>query len=140
MIHSQDYDFSFSGLKTALLYLWQKLSPRERKQSLSALAYELQESITDVLVEKTLSAGTHYKAKSIILGGGVTANLRLREKFNQELNKHNKPFNFSLPLLKYTTDNAMMIALAGFFDYLSPSKKTPSFSWNKIEAEANLRL
>ncbi|MFA5392576.1 MAG: tRNA (adenosine(37)-N6)-threonylcarbamoyltransferase complex transferase subunit TsaD [Candidatus Paceibacterota bacterium] len=140
MIDSGDHDFSFSGLKTALLYLWQKLSLKERKQLLPALAYELQESITDVLVEKTLSAGKHYKVKSIILGGGVTANLRLREKFNQELNKQNKPFNFYLPLLKYTTDNAMMIASAGFFNYLSRSKKTSSLKWNKIKAEANLRL
>ena len=140
MIDSGDHDFSFSGLKTALLYLWQKLSLKERKQLLPTLAYELQESITDVLVEKTLSAGKHYKVKSIILGGGVTANLRLREKFNQELSKQNKPFNFCLPLLKYTTDNAMMIASAGFFNYLSRSKKASSLRWNKIKAEANLRL
>jgi len=140
MLDSRDYDFSFSGLKTALLYLWQKLNSEEKKKLLPVLAFELQEAITDVLIEKTLKAAKNYSVKSIILGGGVTANQRLREKFQGKLKKQNQSFNFSLPLLKYTTDNAMMIALAGFFDYLSLSKKIPSLSWKKIEAEANLRL
>jgi len=141
MIDSKNYDFSFSGLKTALLYLWQKLNPEEKKKLRPALAFELQEAITDVLVEKTLKAAKDYSVKSIILGGGVTANKRLREKFQEKLKKQNQSFNFYLPLLEYTTDNAMMIALAGFFDYLSKSKNPPSLKkWNRIEAEANLRL
>jgi len=141
MLDSRDYDFSFSGLKTALLYLWQKLNPEEKKKLLPALAFELQEAITDVLVEKTLKAAKNYSVKSIILGGGVTANQKLREKFQEKLKKQNQPFNFYLPLLKYTTDNAMMIALAGFFNYSSLGlKQLQNLKWNKIEAEANLRL
>jgi N6-L-threonylcarbamoyladenine synthase len=140
MLDSRDYDFSFSGLKTALLYLWQKLNSEEKKKLLPVLAFELQEAITDVLIEKTLKAAKNYSVKSIILGGGVTANQKLREKFQEKLKKQSQPFNFYLPLLKYTTDNAMMIALAGFFDYLSLPKKISSLSWKKIEAEANLRL
>ena len=141
MIDSKNYDFSFSGLKTALLYFWQKLNREEKKKLLLALAFELQEAITDVLVEKTLRTAKSYSVKSIILGGGVTANQRLREKFQEKLKKQNKPFNFYLPLLKYTTDNAMMIALAGFFNYSSLGlKQSQNLKWNKIEAEANLRL
>jgi len=101
----------------------------------------LQEAITDVLIEKTLKAAKNYSVKSIILGGGVTANQRLREKFQEKLQKQNKPFNFYLPLLKYTTDNAMMIALAGFFNYSSLKlNQLQNLKWNKIETEANLRL
>ena len=141
MIDSKNYDFSFSGLKTSLLYFWQKLNREEKKKLLPALAFELQEAITDVLVEKTLKAAKNYSVKSIILGGGVTANKRLREKFQEKLKKQNQPFNFYLPLLKYTTDNAMMIALAGFFNYSSLGlKQSQNLKWNKIEAEANLRL
>jgi len=141
MLDSRDYDFSFSGLKTALLYLWQKLNSEEKKKLLPSLAFELQEAITDVLIEKTLKAAKNYSVKSIILGGGVTANQRLREKFQEKLQKQNKPFNFYLPLLKYTTDNAMMIALAGFFNYSSLKlNQLQNLKWNKIETEANLRL
>jgi N6-L-threonylcarbamoyladenine synthase len=141
MLDSHDYDFSFSGLKTALLYLWQKLKPEEKEKLLPSLAFELQEAITDVLIEKTLKAAKDYSVKSIILGGGVTANQKLREKFQEKLKKQNKPFNFYLPLLKYTTDNAMMIALAGFFNYSSLRlKQLQNLKWNKIETEANLRL
>ena len=141
MLDSRDYDFSFSGLKTALLYLWQKLKPEEKKKLRPFLAFELQEAITDVLIEKTFKAVKDYSVKSIILGGGVTANQRLKEKFQEKLKKQNKPFNFYLPLLKYTTDNAMMIALAGFFNYSSLElKQLQNLKWNKIETEANLRL
>ena len=141
MLNSCDYDFSFSGLKTSLLYFWQKLNSEEKKKLRPFLAFELQEAITDVLVEKTLKAAKDYSVKSIILGGGVTANQKLRRKFQKKLKKTNKSFNFYLPLLKYTTDNAMMIALAGFFDYLALGKQaSKNLKWNKIKAEANLRL
>jgi N6-L-threonylcarbamoyladenine synthase len=141
MIDSKNYDFSFSGLKTSLLYFWQKLNSEKKKKLRPFLAFELQEAITDVLVEKTLKAAKDYSVKSIILGGGVTANQKLRRKFQKKLKKTNKSFNFYLPLLKYTTDNAMMIALAGFFDYLALGKQaSKNLKWNKIRAEANLRL
>jgi N6-L-threonylcarbamoyladenine synthase len=141
MIDSKNYDFSFSGLKTSLLYFWQKLNSEEKKKLRPFLAFELQEAITDVLVEKTLKAAKDYSVKSIILGGGVTANQKLRRKFQKKLKKTNKSFNFYPPLLKYTTDNAMMIALAGFFDYLALGKQaSKNLKWNKIKAEANLRL
>ncbi|MGC8651174.1 MAG: tRNA (adenosine(37)-N6)-threonylcarbamoyltransferase complex transferase subunit TsaD [Minisyncoccia bacterium] len=141
MLNSSDYDFSFSGLKTALLYFWQKLNSYDKKKLIPAIAYELQEAITDVLVAKTFMAAQNYSVKSIILGGGVTANQRLREKFQEQLQAQKNPFNFYLPLLQYTTDNAMMVALASFFDYLSlNTKEKKNLTWNKINAEANLSI
>jgi N6-L-threonylcarbamoyladenine synthase len=141
MLNSPDYDFSFSGLKTALLYSWQKIEAQTKKKLLPGMAYELQEAITDVLVFKTLKAAQDYSVKSIILGGGVTANQRLKEKFQEQLKKQTKTFNFYLPLLEYTTDNAMMVALAGFFDYfLKTTKERKNLTWINIMAEANLRV
>ncbi len=139
MLNSHNYDFSFSGLKTALLYSWQKLSPIEKNKLRPAFAFELQEAITDVLVAKTLKAAHKYQVSSIILGGGVTANQRLREKFQSVL-KQNDKFNLFLPPLEYTTDNAMMIALAAFFHWQKQSLRFPKNSWQKVTAEANLRL
>ncbi|MFA5460134.1 MAG: tRNA (adenosine(37)-N6)-threonylcarbamoyltransferase complex transferase subunit TsaD [Candidatus Paceibacterota bacterium] len=141
MINSQDYDFSFSGLKTALLYLTQEIDfKKKEKQLRPILSHELQEAITDVLVKKTIKAALEFKAKSIILTGGVSANQRLREKFKETLEKKKvNNINFLTPLLEYTTDNAIMIALAGFFQYLNGSEKK-SWDWKKFQAEANLRL
>lgn len=141
MINSLNYDFSFSGLKTALLYLTEKINFRKKdKKLLPVLAFELQEAITDVLVSKTIKAAQEFKTKSIILAGGVSANKRLREKFQENLKKENlqKKIKFLFPLLEYTTDNAIMIALAGFFQYSQFSNQ--NWDWKKIQANSNLRL
>ena len=138
MIDSNDYDFSFSGLKTALLYSVQGLGVKKTKKHSLAIAYEFQEAITDVLVRKTIKAAKEFKTKSIILAGGVSANKRLKEKFQERLKKETLNIKLLVPKLEYATDNAIMIALAGFFQYIKQGKK--SLSWKKIEADANLRL
>lgn len=138
MIDSKNYDFSFSGLKTALLYLTQDIGPKKVKKYGSAIAYEFQEAITDVLVKKTMQATKDLKTKSIILAGGVSANKRLKEKFEETLKKGKLDIKLLVPRLEYATDNAIMIALAGFFQYIKRDKK--SFDWRKIEADSNLRL
>ncbi len=138
MIDSKNYDFSFSGLKTALLYLTQDIGPKKVKKYCSAIAYEFQEAITDVLVEKTIKAAKELKTKSIILAGGVSANKRLKEKFQERLKKERLNIKLLVPKLEYATDNAIMIALAGFFQYIKHGKK--SLSWKKIEADSNLKL
>ena len=140
MLGSHNYDFSFSGLKTALLYSWQALTSKNRKILIPTLAYELQEAITDVLVDKTLKAGRRYQVKSIILGGGVTANQRLKNKFQERISQEKCSFNFYSPLLEYTTDNAMMIALAGFFNVDGKKLTESNFNWKQVQADANLRL
>lgn len=138
MIDSKNYDFSFSGLKTALLYLTQDIGPKKTKKYRQAIAYEFQGAIVDVLVEKTMKAAKEFKTKSIILAGGVSANKRLKEKFQEKLKKEKLNIKLLVPKLEYATDNAIMIALAGFFQYIKQGKE--SFDWRKIEADSNLRL
>jgi len=140
MLNSHNYDFSFSGLKTALLYSWQALNPKDKNTVIPNLADELQEAVTDVLVSKTLKASQQYQVKSIILGGGVTANQRLRNKFREQISQKKHSFNFYSPLLEYTTDNAMMIALAGFFNIKAKKLTESNFNWKQIDTDANLRL
>ena len=135
MLKTKDYDFSFSGLKTALLYSYQKLSKKEQKQLKEYFAFELEEAITDVLVEKAFKAVKNFPVKSIILGGGVVANLRLREKIGEKA-KDFPSLKVFLPELKYCQDNALMIALAGALNYLQSSKKK-DFNWQKIKVLAN---
>lgn len=139
MINSSNYDFSFSGLKTALLYLTQNLGEKKTKQYRQVLSFELEEAITDVLVEKALKAAEEFRVKSIILGGGVSANQRLREKFRERIENEKREINFFVPSLEYTGDNAIMIALAAFFRYQKNPRKD-FWSWKKIKAEANLEL
>jgi len=138
MIDSNNYDFSFSGLKTALLYLTQDIGPKKAKKYRQAIAYEFQEAIIDVLVKKTIKAAKEFKTESIILAGGVSANKRLKKKFQEKLKKKRLNIQLLVPKLEYATDNAIMIALAGFFQYIKQNKK--SFDWEKIEADSNLRL
>jgi len=104
-------DFSFSGLKTAVLNLVQKQENITDvfKQELS---YELEESISEVLLKKTKRAITEYGVKSLVIGGGVSANSHLREKF-KELCKQEDVTLF-LPDRKYTGDNGVMIGIAGY--------------------------
>ena len=143
MIHDDSLNFSFSGLKTAVMREWKKCSfpvipaqagSRTKKNSGSPIkskmtnmfAYEIQEAITDVLVTKTIRAAKQYHAKSILLSGGVAANLRLREKFNI----HHSTFNIHAPDGALCTDNAVMIASYAFF------RGTPT-DWHNITAVPN---
>ncbi|MGB9681327.1 MAG: tRNA (adenosine(37)-N6)-threonylcarbamoyltransferase complex transferase subunit TsaD [Minisyncoccia bacterium] len=136
MINSSDFNFSFSGLKTALLYTYQKLTPSERKKKREQLAYELEEAITDVLVKKSFKAIEKFSFKSLILGGGVSANQRLREKILEEQKKY--PFlKIFFPQIQYSLDNALMIALAGFFNYDNRKRKELILNFKKIKVEAN---
>ena len=105
------YDFSFSGLKTAVLRLVQKLPTDYNKADLAA---SFQENITSTLVKKVISAAKDKNSKKIVVAGGVTANKTLRKKLLVEA-CHGKPLQVFMPNLKYCTDNAAMIAAAGYF-------------------------
>lgn len=124
MINSDDFDFSFSGLKTAVLYevkkrpeLSQDLAD-EIKEELNHnwkadIAASFQEAVVDVLVKKTMNAATKIGADTITMGGGVAANSRLREKMiraGEELG-----FDVRYPQLKFCLDNAAMIAGLGYW-------------------------
>jgi len=132
MIEAKNYDFSFSGLKTALLYATQK--DKNFKKRIPEYAFEFQEAVVDVLVTKTIRAAKEFKAKSVFLAGGVAANKRLREKLSAEVKKND--LDFSMPKMEYTTDNAAMIASATYFKF--KAKKT--VPWQKIKVDPNLEL
>ena len=136
MIDQKNYDFSFSGLKTAVLYLTKNLGPKKIKNPKikANICTEVQQSIIDVLISKTIKAAKEYKAKSIILGGGVAANEELRKQFNLQLTTYNPQLIFLVPAKKFCTDNAAMIGVAGYFGFLKGKQKPPE----KIKAEANL--
>ncbi|TSC97438.1 MAG: O-sialoglycoprotein endopeptidase [Candidatus Berkelbacteria bacterium Licking1014_2] len=118
LINSDNFNFSFSGLKTAVLYFVQKLSLAELKKLTPAIAYEAQEAISDVLVAKTLAAAKRYGVKTIILSGGVAANSSLREKFKMKIENCKLKIDFLLPAKNLCTDNAAMIGLAAHLDKL----------------------
>jgi N6-L-threonylcarbamoyladenine synthase len=101
------YDFSFSGLKTAVLRLVQKLPENYNKADLAA---SFQENVTNTLVKKITLAAKDKNSKKIVIAGGVAANKTLRKKL-QELTD----IPVFMPNLKYCTDNAAMIAGAGYF-------------------------
>ena len=137
MINSKDYDFSFSGLKTAVLYEFKKRSKKVRasKEYVRKMAKEIQQAIIDVLIKKTVKAAKDYQVKTIMLGGGVVANQELRKQFQQKIKKEKLSFMFHVPDFKMCTDNAIMIGVTAYFH-----KKEASKNWQKIKAEANLRV
>ena len=104
-------DFSFSGLKTALLYRLQAIDEQYRKAKIADLAAGYQEAIVDVLVKKSFAAVRSSGARALAVVGGVSANSRLRALLQQRAASEN--LQLSLPPLAYCTDNAAMIAAAG---------------------------
>jgi len=137
MEHSGDYDFSFSGLKTATLYLWQKINDRQKTaQRKRAVASEIQQAIIDVLIKKTIKAVKDYNVKTLILGGGVTANQELRKQMEKKLADELPNAKFLVPSPNLSTDNGLMVAVAGYFK----AKKNGFSNWKTLEADANLRV
>jgi len=139
MIWSHDFDFSFSGLKTAVLY--KTRTSKINKGFVKALACETQESIVDVLITKTIKAVKRFNAKSVILSGGVAANQRLRDQMKKEAEKIGKIF--LVPSKNFCTDNAAMIAMAAYFNYCLLNTKQKNkllYNWQKIEVDSNVNL
>lgn len=144
MINTKDYDFSFSGLKTAVLYADRKIKNKNKKYKIE-MAAEIQQAIIDVLIKKTIKAARDYRAKTIILGGGVSANSELRKQFKNKLEKESPATEFIVPKPDLSTDNGLMVAIAGYFNRTKkgvPAKKgVPcSGSWEQIQADGNLRI
>ena len=142
MINSNNLDFSFSGLKTAVLYIVRD-NPKilKNKKLKSELCAEFQQAVIDVLIAKTLKAAKKYNPKSILLGGGVSANRELRKQLSEAV-KNNFPNTlYSIPNTLYSLDNAAMIAVAGYFQYkLGKNKNKFSNNWKNLEADAGLEL
>lgn len=100
MLKTDNYDFSFSGLKTAVLYETKKQPPR-----VNDMAASFQQAVIDVLVKKTFRAAEEYKVKTVMLAGGVAANSELRKHFQH------------VPSPELCTDNGAMIATAAYYRY-----------------------
>ena len=125
LLHSNDLDFSFSGLKTAVLYLVRK-QKKLTKEIKADIAYAFEDSITDVLVKKTIQALKQEGLKRVIISGGVGANKTLRNKIIAECNQNE--FEYFFPDLTFCTDNGAMIALAGSLRLNMRPKENYSFS------------
>jgi N6-L-threonylcarbamoyladenine synthase len=164
LINAKNYNFSFSGLKTAVLYkikdlkfqlvgskkeITKKLkkSPqwvrKEKKQCLRAICAEVQQAIIDVLISKSLKAISEFEVKTFILSGGVAANEALRNQMELKISKLPKKINFLVPEKKFCTDNAAMIALATYFKWQKmdeTQKELAKENWKKIQANVELEL
>lgn len=135
MLDNKSLNFSFSGLKTAILREVNKLKTNQQfnNATIQQLAYEVQEAITDVLVAKTLKAAQMYKAKPILLSGGVAANLRLREKFLKAISYQLSAVSFFAPSKELCTDNAAYIAAYAYF-------RGHPIDWHKVTALPDLSV
>jgi len=120
LMYDKTLNFSFSGLKTAIMREWDK---HKNEVPVSAFAYEVQEAITDVLVYKTKKAAEEYDAETIMISGGVAANLRLREKLPEAI----------APPINLCTDNAVYIASYAFF-------RGSPVDWHDITAVPDLSV
>ena len=136
MLDTDDFDFSFSGLKTAVLYLikeMKELSEEQKKQ----IAREFEDAVTEVFVKKTKKAMEQYGAKTLIIGGGVAANTTIRSSFETLLKEIYPDTALFISPLKLTGDNDIMIAAAA---YLTLILKKPLQNPSDIIADGNLKL
>ncbi|MEA1929666.1 MAG: tRNA (adenosine(37)-N6)-threonylcarbamoyltransferase complex transferase subunit TsaD [Patescibacteria group bacterium] len=141
MINSKDFDFSFSGLKTAVLYLVKKLGGAEEldQTTKAAIAAEFQQAVIDVLVHKTLKAAEKHGPKTFIAAGGVMANKSLKQALGQALEGQNSSIKVLFPDVTLATDNATMIAAAGYFRALNSEEPRCNIGASLV-AKGNLRL
>lgn len=135
MLHDKNYDFSFSGLKTSVLYYMRDHAKNFRGKSADTakadVAASFQEAALDVLVKKTIRAAQEYGAQSVMLSGGVAANKALRARLAREAKKIS--CRFFVPDFKYNLDNAAMIGIAGYMAYLRKKRY-------KIEACGDMKI
>jgi len=133
MMNTKNFNLSFSGLKTAVLYK-ARSEKKWTEQKINEYCFSFQNAVIDVLTYKIIKAAQEHKVKNILLGGGVSANLELRVDLKIKANKLGIKTYF--PELKHTGDNAAMIAMAGYFNRSCANKKN-NFS---LMANANLEL
>lgn len=137
--NSEDYNFSFSGLKTSVLYYLRKIKKENPEFDFLASPFindvcaSFQESVVSVLSGKLINAAREFDIKNIAVTGGVSANSALRERVTEDAGKNN--LRLFIPGIKVSTDNASMIAMAGKFKY-----EKGIFSGLNITALPNLKL
>jgi N6-L-threonylcarbamoyladenine synthase len=141
MMHSGDYDFSFSGLKTAVLYHVRDLRGDETTRDLTDdekkhIAYEFETAAIEVLIRKTLKAITEHHVQTLVIGGGVAANNHLRAQIMEKIGSIIGTDHIHLPTHKLSTDNSLMIALAGYFKII----RNPEAIYENIVADGSWEL
>lgn len=117
--HIPDYNYSFSGLKTSFLYSlrdWLKEDPDFIEHHKNDLAASLEATIVDILMDKLRKAAKNLKINEVAVAGGVSANNGLRNSFREHAGKYG--WNIYIPKFSFTTDNAAMIAITGYYKYL----------------------
>lgn len=125
-IDKDSLDFSFSGVKTAVINYLHKQEQLGTEVNKADIAASFQAAVTDVLVEHTVEAAEKYNMSTIAIAGGVAANSELREKMTVEAKKKNISVLFPPPVL--CTDNAVMIACAGYYSYLKGITAAPDLN------------
>ena len=129
----QSLDFSFSGVKTAVINHLHKLDMKGEEYNKADIAASFQEAVTEALCTHTIEAAKRTGNKTIALAGGVASNSALREKMTEQASKEG--INVVYPSPVYCTDNAVMIACAGYYEY-----QNQSFADMTLNAKANLKL
>lgn len=132
-LDDKSYNFSFSGIKSAVINLNHNEKQRGNEINKYDLSCSFQNIVIDILTKKTMKAVKEYKVKQLLLAGGVSASKGIREKFKELCEEEN--IKLTIPEIKYCTDNAAMIAAAGFFMY--KNKKFAKFDL-KIDPNADL--
>jgi N6-L-threonylcarbamoyladenine synthase len=131
MLHSKDYNFSFSGLKTAVLYHIRD-NPIKSDEDKVAIAREFEDAAIEVIIKKIMQAIEEFGSTHLLLGGGVAANKYLQSELARVSNENG--FIVYYPVREITGDNALMIAIAGYFHQ---DKKN---SHQDLKADGNLKL
>lgn len=131
MLDKDTFDFSFSGLKTATRRLVET-----EKIPVEVVAREFEDAVVEVLLNKTIRAVKKYKVKSVLLGGGVSANLYLRQSIEKECEKLGVLAH--VPPLRLCTDNAVYIASAAYFMYANEQEKFKNFDFKDIQPDPSL--
>lgn len=111
-----DFNYSFSGLKTSVLYFLQKQKEGFIKENLNDLCASIQKTIVDILLKTFIKTAKHYNVKNVAIAGGVSANSELRNRFLETAKNRN--WNAFIPKVEYCTDNAAMIAMTAHYMYL----------------------
>jgi N6-L-threonylcarbamoyladenine synthase len=161
MRDSGDYNFSFSGLKTAVLYQvrdYQKkhlITSGQVKKSIgkteyddvvlpeefvNMMCYAFQEAATDVLIHKTLRAAREYDVSSVLLAGGVSANKALREQLQLHVSELDSAVSFHVPEFEYCLDNGAMIAAAAAYRWNFMSREQQKLLHQTVFANSHLLL
>jgi len=133
MIDSVTCDFSFAGLKTAALYLLRDI-PNISENDKKHLAHEFENAVADVLWHKTSRALAETGARTLVIGGGVSANTHIKRTFQECIAREYPEVALRIPPTSLSTDNAVMIALAGYYRALQKEFKT------EFVANGNLSL